>query len=203
MKRILVIDDASMMRKLLRLILEAKGYTVCGEASNGREGVEKYKQLSPDLVFCDLFMEGLNGIECFKEIKKINPNVKLVICTSSGQEWVKEQARAEGAAGLIIKPFSRADLIAMTEQIFRDMDGESVRSAFEKQAQTQGLSNRDILNFYDAFYMTTGIHIDDKRVTKAFLEENLEQVEVGVKAFLSAKETRYNIEKIIRTLHSL
>ena len=87
--RILVVDDAAFMRMMIKDILTKNGYDVVGEAADGQQAVEKYKELHPDLVTMDITMPEMDGITALKEIKKINPNVKsdYVFCngtTSNG-----------------------------------------------------------------------------------------------------------------------
>jgi len=103
--RILVVDDAAFMRMLLKKILVQGGHQVVGEASNGREAVEKYKELRPDLVTMDIVMPEMDGITAVKEIKKIDPNAKIVMITAVGQEAKVMEALKAGASGYIVKPF--------------------------------------------------------------------------------------------------
>ncbi|WP_297536021.1 response regulator [Thermococcus sp.] len=105
MARILVVDDAAFMRMLLKKILVQGGHQVVGEASNGREAVEKYKELRPDLVTMDIVMPEMDGITAVKEIKKIDPNAKIVMITAVGQEAKVMEALKAGASGYIVKPF--------------------------------------------------------------------------------------------------
>ena len=99
MANILLIDDSMLARNLLRLILENAGYTICGEAPNGKEGLEKYKQLKPDLVFCDIMMDEMNGLECMRAILSVNPDANVVILTSVGDELHLDEAIKSGAKG--------------------------------------------------------------------------------------------------------
>ena len=110
MSRILIIDDALMMRNILKRILLTEGYEICGEASNGVMGVRKYNELKPDLVLCDIMMEDGDGITCLKEIIKSDPDAKVVMCTSQGQDWFIKEATEEGALGYITKPFEIASV---------------------------------------------------------------------------------------------
>ena len=104
--KILIVDDSQFMRKLLRRILEGQsGYTVVGEAENGVEAVQLFKELQPDVVMMDIVMPIKDGISATAEIKQINPKAKVVMCTSVGQEEKMKQAIKAGADGYITKPF--------------------------------------------------------------------------------------------------
>ena len=104
-KRILVVDDAAVIRLMLTKILESDDYEVVGDASNGTEAVEKYKELKPDLVTMDITMPDMDGIQAVKEIKKIDPNAKIVMCSAMGQKMMVLEAIEAGAVNFIVKPF--------------------------------------------------------------------------------------------------
>ena len=104
-KRILITDDALFMRVTLRNILEKNGYEVAGEAANGRESIEMYQQVKPDLVTMDITMPEMDGISALKEIKKVDPNATIVMCTAMGQKQMVMEAVSAGAKDFIVKPF--------------------------------------------------------------------------------------------------
>ena len=79
MAKILIVDDAAFMRMMIKNILIKEGYEVVGEAENGAQAVEKYKELSPDLVTMDITMPEKDGISALKEIMKINKVAKVVM----------------------------------------------------------------------------------------------------------------------------
>ncbi len=110
MARILIVDDSQFMRSILKNLLTPKGHEVVGEASNGREAIEKYKKLRPDLVLLDIVMPDMDGLETLKEIKKIDPNAKVIMCTALGQQKIVIDALKAGARGYIVKPF-KAELV--------------------------------------------------------------------------------------------
>jgi two-component system chemotaxis response regulator CheY len=105
MGRILIVDDTLFMRTLLKNILFSGGHEIVGEAGDGAEAVEKYEALKPDLVTMDVVMPKMNGIEALKEIKKIDPGAKVVMCTAVGQEQMVKLAIKTGARGYVVKPF--------------------------------------------------------------------------------------------------
>ena len=103
--RILVVDDAAFMRMMIKDILTKNGYDVVGEASDGQQAVEKYKELHPDLVTMDITMPEMDGITALKEIKKINPGSKVIMCSAMGQQAIVIDAIQAGAKDFIVKPF--------------------------------------------------------------------------------------------------
>lgn len=103
--RILVVDDAAFMRMMIKDILTKNGYDVVGEASDGQQAVEKYKELHPDLVTMDITMPEMDGITALKEIKKINPSSKVIMCSAMGQQAMVIDAIQAGAKDFIVKPF--------------------------------------------------------------------------------------------------
>lgn len=104
-KRVLVVDDAIFMRMKLKDILEKNGFEVVAEAQNGLEAVEKYKAEKPDLVTMDITMPEMDGITALKEIKKIDPNAKVIMCSAMGQQSMVMEAIQSGASDFIVKPF--------------------------------------------------------------------------------------------------
>lgn len=104
-KRILIVDDAAFMRMMIKDILNKNGYEVVGEADNGRKAIEKFKELNPDLVIMDITMPEVDGIQAVKEIKKIDSNSKIVMCSAMGQQAMVIEAIQAGAKDFIVKPF--------------------------------------------------------------------------------------------------
>ncbi|HLR63383.1 MAG TPA: response regulator [Lentibacillus sp.] len=106
MATILVTDDAAFMRMQLKDNLTKLGHNVIGEAENGKEAVEKCQELEPELVTMDITMPEMDGVEAVKEIKKINPDVKIIMCSAMGQQSMVLDAIKAGAADFIVKPFN-------------------------------------------------------------------------------------------------
>lgn len=109
MATVLIVDDASFMRAVLKKIVIQSGHEVIAEAVNGDEAIDKYQQLKPDLVLMDIVMPAGNkakdGIEALKKIITINPSAKVVICSSMGQQALVAEALKSGAKDFIVKPF--------------------------------------------------------------------------------------------------
>ena len=79
-------DDAAFMRMMIKDILSKNGYTVAGEAENGMKAVEKFKEVSPDLVLMDITMPEMDGIQALKEIRKLDGGAKVIMCSAMGQQ---------------------------------------------------------------------------------------------------------------------
>ena len=104
-KRVLIVDDAAFMRMMIKDILSKNGYEVAGEADNGAKAVEKYKELTPDLVLMDITMPEMDGIQALKKIKAIDPNASVVMCSAMGQQAMVIESIQSGARDFIVKPF--------------------------------------------------------------------------------------------------
>src|SRR5690625_1528618 len=115
-KTILIVDDAAFMRMMIKDILEKNGYTVVGEAENGREAVEKYKELEPDLVTMDITMPEMDGITALKEIKQIDPDAVVIMCSAMGQQAMVIDAIQAGAKDFIVKPFQADRVLEAIEK---------------------------------------------------------------------------------------
>lgn len=104
-KRILIVDDAAFMRMMIKDILTKNGFTVVGEAPDGAKAVEMYKETKPDLVTMDITMPEMDGISALKEIRKIDPHAKVIMCSAMGQQAMVIDAIQAGAKDFIVKPF--------------------------------------------------------------------------------------------------
>jgi two-component system chemotaxis response regulator CheY len=102
---ILIVDDAAFMRMMIRDILTKNGYEVVGEAQDGAQAIEKYKELNPDLITMDITMPEMDGITALKEIRKIDTNAKVIMCSAMGQQAMVIDAIQAGAKDFIVKPF--------------------------------------------------------------------------------------------------
>lgn len=120
-KRILIVEDAAYMREMLVEMLEQEGgkYEVAGFAVDGKEAVEKYKELNPDLVTMDLVMEVMDGIQAIREIKKHDPNALILVITALGTPEQRKAALEAGADEYLWKPFTIKNLSDMLEKLLR------------------------------------------------------------------------------------
>lgn len=103
--RILIVDDAAFMRMMIRDILSKNGFEVVGEAQDGAQAIEKFKELRPDLITMDITMPEMDGIAALKEIKKLDPGAKVIMCSAMGQQAMVIDAIQAGAKDFIVKPF--------------------------------------------------------------------------------------------------
>ncbi len=117
MATVLVTDDAAFMRMQLKDILTKLGHDVVGEAENGQVAVEKYKELKPELITMDITMPEMNGIEAVQEIKKLDTEVKIIMCSAMGQQGMVVDAIRAGANDFIVKPFTAERIQEALEKI--------------------------------------------------------------------------------------
>jgi two-component system chemotaxis response regulator CheY len=123
MARILVADDASFMRQMIREIVESEGHEVVAEASDGVEAIDKFKSHRPDLVTMDIVMPRRSGIDAVKGIVDDDPTACIVMCSALGQETLVAEALEAGAKDFIVKPFKPDAVI------------ETLSKALEKEDQ--------------------------------------------------------------------
>ena len=119
-KRILVVDDAVFMRSLIKDILSKDGFDICGEASNALEGVQKFKELRPDLVTLDIVMprmEEVDGITAVKEIVYCDPRANVIIVSALGEKRLIQEALSYGAKDYIVKPFTAGKLLGVVKRV--------------------------------------------------------------------------------------
>ena len=115
--RILIADDASFMRQMIREIIEPEGYEVVGEATNGIEAVEQFLELRPDLVTMDIVMPKRSGIDAVKGILSSDPQAVVVMCSALGQESLVMEALQAGAKDFIVKPFKPEAVLSTLDKI--------------------------------------------------------------------------------------
>lgn len=104
---VMVVDDTAFMRMIMRGMLEEMGMTVVAEARNGREAVELYEKVRPDLVTMDITMPELDGIEALKQIKARHPSAKIIMCSAMGQKDMVMEAIRGGALDFVVKPLQK------------------------------------------------------------------------------------------------
>jgi two-component system chemotaxis response regulator CheY len=105
MAKVLIVDDAAFMRMMLKDILSKNGHEVVGEAVNGADAVEKYRELMPDIVTMDITMPEMDGITAVKEIRASHPQAKIIMCSAMGQQPMVLEAIQLGAKDFVVKPF--------------------------------------------------------------------------------------------------
>jgi two-component system chemotaxis response regulator CheY len=106
MARVLVVDDAAFMRKMLSDTLASGGHEVVGEASNGNEAVQRFQELRPELTTLDITMPEKDGLQALREILSYDPTARVVMCSALGQEAKVLESIKAGAKDFVVKPFA-------------------------------------------------------------------------------------------------
>lgn len=135
MKRILIVDDSSIMRKNLRLILNREGYEVAAEASNGEEACRAYAEHKPDLVTMDITMPVMNGIEAVQTIIRSDPQAKIMVISAFDQRSMLFEAIENGAKHYIIKPITADKLLQAVRQLLEMEEPLDSKAAHEAPDQ--------------------------------------------------------------------
>lgn len=117
MAKILLVDDATFMRMMLKNTLTQAGYTDIVEAEDGAKAVEAFNAESPDLVFMDITMPNMDGLEALKTIKGAHPDANVVMCSAMGQEAMVVEAIKTGAKDFIVKPFKPERILSTVTKI--------------------------------------------------------------------------------------
>lgn len=140
MARILVVDDALMMRKMIGKMVESAGHLVVAEAVDGEQAIELYQKYLPDVVTMDIAMSGTDGIEALVRIKEYDKNAKVIMVSALGQQHKVMEALEQGAQSYLLKPITAERLIAVINQIL-----EIRSSVFPAKAEIR--KNEDSLPF--------------------------------------------------------
>lgn len=117
MTKVLIVDDAAFMRLSIRTMLEKNGFEIVGEAENGLDAIQKYKDLNPDIVTMDITMPKVTGVDALKVIKGYDPNAKVVMLSAMGQESMVREAVLSGAKSFIVKPFKEEHIIKVLKDL--------------------------------------------------------------------------------------
>ena len=117
MAKILIVDDAAFMRMSIQQMLENTEHIVVGQAMDGEDAVEKFSALKPDVVLLDITMPKMDGIEALKQMKVIEPNARVIICSAIGQQDMITKAIECGAETFIVKPFMKERLLQAIDKV--------------------------------------------------------------------------------------
>ncbi len=117
MYNILIVDDAGFMRKMVQTHLSKAGYTDFIEGEDGQRAIDIYKEQKPDLVIMDITMPNVDGIEALRQIKAIDSDAKIIMCSAMGQEAMVMEAIKLGALDFIVKPFKAERIIQTVNKI--------------------------------------------------------------------------------------
>lgn len=114
---VLVCDDAIFMRTMIADILTQAGYQVVGEAESGVDAVRRYQELKPDLVTMDIVMPEMGGIDAVREIVKLDPEARILMCSAMGQQALVVEAIQAGAKDFVVKPFQPARVLEAVQRL--------------------------------------------------------------------------------------
>lgn len=117
MTRVLIVDDAAFMRMMLKDILTKNGLEVVGEAVNGADAVEKYRELQPDVVTMDITMPEMDGITSVKQIRAQYSQANIIMCSAMGQQPMVLEAIQAGAKDFVVKPFQADRVIGSINKV--------------------------------------------------------------------------------------
>ena len=117
MARILICDDAAFMRMIIKDILTKNNYEVVGEAENGHLALSKYKECRPDVVTMDITMPEMDGIQALKEIRRVDPEANIIMCSGMGQQAMVIESIQAGAKDFIVKPFKAEKVIESIRKV--------------------------------------------------------------------------------------
>ncbi len=115
--KVLVVDDAAIMRMMISEMLKKNGYEIVGEAVNGRDAILKYRELNPDLVTMDITMPDMDGIQAVKEIIAMDSKAKVFMISAMGQQSMVFDAIKAGAKDFIVKPFQADRLLEAVKKV--------------------------------------------------------------------------------------
>lgn len=187
--RVLIAEDEALIRMDLREMLTEDGHDVVGEARNGAEAIELARALIPDVVFMDINMPGVTGIEAATVLgdERIAP---VVMVTAFSQLGYAEQAAAAGAMAYVVKPFSRADIIpAMAVAVARF--AESSALAEEVSDLTERLETRKVVERAKGVLMSRGLTEPDafKRLQRVAMDKRKTLREIAEAVVLASEAT--------------
>jgi two-component system chemotaxis response regulator CheY len=115
-KKILIVDDATFIRTMVKDVLVPRGFEIAGEATNGNEAVQLYEQLDPDLVTMDITMREKDGLEAAREILVKHPDARIIMVTALGQEKMLIDSFKIGVKDFVVKPFEPDRIISAVEK---------------------------------------------------------------------------------------
>ena len=119
-KTLLVTDDAMIIRQIIKDMAASAGWEVVGEAANGQEAIDRYRELRPDAVTLDLVMPEHDGLHALHGIMEFDPKAKVLIVSALEQRGVLKDAFKAGATDFVSKPFDKQGLQATLEQLFAE-----------------------------------------------------------------------------------
>lgn len=116
MSKILIVDDSGLARRSLRKVLEELGHSV-EEAPDGEQAIERYFIERPDIVFLDIVMSGMYGIEVLEKLREFDPEAQVIMATADIQSSTRDLVKSAGAVGILNKPFTPASVSEMLAKL--------------------------------------------------------------------------------------
>lgn len=117
MAKILIVDDSKTSRKILRSILEQSGHEIIAEAVNGEDGLNKFKEVQPDLTTMDITMPLMDGLESLQKIREYDKEAKVIMVTAAGQKTKMVDAIKYGASEFLAKPYEAIQIIEIINKV--------------------------------------------------------------------------------------
>ena len=124
-KKVLIVDDSAMSRRMLGRILESAGHSVI-EAEDGAGGLELFFLERPELVFLDLTMKDMYGLEVLSKIREIDPSARVIIASADIQDQTRDMVRQAGANAFVNKPLSPEKVLNAVETAFSEQEGDDI-----------------------------------------------------------------------------
>ena len=117
--KVMAVDDSPITRKMIKKALEPEGFAIVGEAANGRDAVELYNRIKPDVITMDVTMPIMDGLQAAQEIKQQNPAQKIIMLSAMSDNDIVAEAKGWGIVHFCAKPFKPAEIV---EKILRVID---------------------------------------------------------------------------------
>lgn len=179
MKKILVVDDDDGVRTTLSDLLRCKGYYIC-EASSGKDAIEMVKSEDFDIVILDLMMPKMNGIDTLRELKKIKPNMQVIMITAFGTVENAVDAIKKGASDYISKPFKTNELLVTIKRVLEEVRFEEGIRKLDLDYALDTLSNPVRRKIMELFYSKTNMRLTE--ITKKLNIEDHAKILFHLKA---------------------
>jgi NarL family two-component system response regulator LiaR len=190
--KILLIDDHPVVRKGIRAIIETdEAFEIIGEGNNGKEAVQKYEQLSPDVVLMDLVMPEMDGIEAIRQIRAKNPNARILVLTSFSTDDKVFTAIQAGASGYLLKDSDPDDLLRSINQVYR---GESsVHPAIARKLLNEFAQPKSQKSEIEPL-------TDREKEVLTFIAQGLSNQEIASKMVVSKATVHSHVSRILAKL---
>jgi NarL family two-component system response regulator LiaR len=190
--KILLIDDHPVVRKGIRAIIETdEAFEIIGEGNNGKEAVQKYEQLFPDVVLMDLVMPEMDGIEAIRQIRAKNPNARILVLTSFSTDDKVFTAIQAGASGYLLKDSDPDDLLRSINQVYR---GESsVHPAIARKLLNEFAQPKSQKSEIEPL-------TDREKEVLTFIAQGLSNQEIASKMVVSKATVHSHVSRILAKL---